>query len=87
MMSTDGRMGRIPNDDTLVRRLLGPRELEITCEACFAELDRCVELTLTHADPDAEVPGFSAHLRGCPACAEDFASLRALVASDRARET
>lgn len=87
MMSADGRMRRIPGDDALVGRLLGPDGPEITCETCFAELDRCVELTLFNAYLEAEVPGFRAHLRGCPACAEDFASLRAIVASERARET
>lgn len=87
MMSADGTMRRFPDDDALVRRLLGPDEPEISCETCFAELDRCVEVTLAHADPDADVRGFMAHLRGCPACAEDFASLRALVVSDRAGET
>ncbi len=84
-MSADGTRRRF-TDDALVRRLVGPGEPEITCEPCFAELDRCVELTLAHADPDVEVPGFRAHLRGCPACAEEFASLQALVASDRRGE-
>lgn len=87
MMSADGTTPRLPDDDGRVHRLLGPAEPEITCETCFAELDRCVELALASADPDAEVPGLSAHLRGCPACAEDFDSLLALVASDRGRET
>ena len=31
------------------------------------------------ADADAAVPGMQAHLDGCPACAEDHDSLRALV--------
>jgi hypothetical protein len=62
-----------------VGRLLGPRHDEISCEACFAELDRCVELELAGADADAAVPGFRAHLSGCPACREDYESLKALV--------
>jgi hypothetical protein len=31
--------------------------------------------------PDERVPGMRAHLRGCPACAEDFQSLRDFLAS------
>ena len=59
--------------------LLGPDGPELTCEQCFAELDRYVELELSGADADAAVPGMSAHLEGCGACNEDHQSLRALV--------
>jgi hypothetical protein len=65
-------------DDT-IRRLLGPEGPELTCEQCFAELDRYVELELAGADADAKIPGMRAHLEGCAACHEDHASLRALV--------
>jgi hypothetical protein len=66
------------NDDTL-RRLLGPAEPEIGCDACFDELDRYVEAEVAGADPDAVVPGLRAHLEGCPACREEHDSLLALV--------
>jgi len=66
------------NDDTL-RRLLGPAEPEIGCDACFDELDRFVEAEVAGADPDAVVPGLRAHLEGCPACREEHDSLLALV--------
>jgi hypothetical protein len=72
------------DDLTLVRRLLGPAGPELTCEQCFEELDRHVELTLAGADADAAVPGMRAHLEGCPACQEDHASLIALVAAETA---
>jgi anti-sigma factor RsiW len=72
------------DDLTLVRRLLGPAGPELTCEQCFEELDRHVELTLAGADADAAVPGMRAHLEGCPACQEDHASLIALVAAEAA---
>jgi hypothetical protein len=71
-------MSKRDTDDTL-RRTLGPAGPELSCEACFEELDRYVELELAGDDADAAVPGMSAHLRGCPACAEDHDSLRALV--------
>jgi anti-sigma factor RsiW len=67
-----------------LRRVLGPAEPELTCEACFDNLDRYVELELAGDDADAAVPGMSAHLEGCPACKEDHESLLALVASEDA---
>ena len=67
-----------------LHRLLGPIGPDIGCDACFDELDRYVELELAGADAEAAVPGMRAHLEGCPACAEEHASLRALVANDAA---
>jgi hypothetical protein len=67
------------NDLPLMSRLLGPGEPEVTCEVCFEELDRYVELGLTGADAEAAVPGMAAHLRGCPACSEEHDSLTALL--------
>jgi anti-sigma factor RsiW len=63
----------------LITALLGPGEPELTCDACFDELDRYVDLELADADADAAVPGMRAHLAGCPACGEDHASLREFV--------
>jgi hypothetical protein len=65
-------------DPTLLR-LLGSGEPEIDCDECFAQLDRYVELELAGAPADALVPGLRAHLVGCPACAEEHESLRALL--------
>lgn len=65
--------------DAILGRVLGPAAPELTCEQCFEELDRYVELSLAGEAADARVPGMRAHLDGCPACAEDFASLRDLV--------
>lgn len=65
--------------DAVLGRVLGPADPELTCEQCFEELDRYVELSLAGEPADARVPGMRAHLAGCPACAEDFRSLRDLV--------
>ena len=65
--------------DRLLGRLLGPAGPELSCEECFEELDRYVELERAGADADAAIPGMSAHLEGCSACAEDHESLRALL--------
>lgn len=74
--------GHGPSSSDLLRLLLGPGEPELTCEECFEELDRYVELELSGADADAGVPGMRAHLDGCPACSEDHRSLRALVETE-----
>jgi hypothetical protein len=68
-----------------LERLLGPTGPDIGCDACFDELDRYVELELAGADAEAAVPGMWAHLRGCPACADEHDSLIALVAQDERR--
>jgi hypothetical protein len=70
-------------EDRLLGRLLGPEGPEISCERCFEELDRYVELELTGADADAAIPGMRAHLEGCSACAEDHESLRALILTEQ----
>ena len=71
-----------PGDD-LLRALLGPGAPELTCDQCFAQLDRYVEVELAGGgDPDAAVPGMRAHLDGCGACDEDHRSLRALVETE-----
>jgi hypothetical protein len=67
------------NDVSLLSRLLGPGEPEVTCEVCFDELDRYVELQVRGLDAEAAVPGMAAHLRGCPACSEEHAGLTALL--------
>jgi hypothetical protein len=68
-------------DRDRLARLLGPPGPELTCEECFEHLDRYVEIELERgaSAAESEVPGMGAHLVGCPACAEDHVSLRALV--------
>jgi hypothetical protein len=71
-----------PTEASLLKRLLGPPGPELSCEECFEELDRYVELEIDGADADAAVPGMRAHLQGCPACGEDHRSLRALIETE-----
>ena len=61
-----------------VSRLLGPDGPEIGCDECFERLDVYVEAD----DPEAAVPGMAAHLAGCPACREEYESLKQLVEQD-----
>jgi hypothetical protein len=72
-----------PDPKQALARLLGPAAPEVSCETCFDELDRYVELELAGADVETEIPGLRAHLDGCPACREEHESLRALVGGDR----
>ena len=68
------------NDDKL-KRLLGPADPELLCDECFERIDEYVELELQGAEADDRVPGMRAHLEGCPACREEYDSLRDLVQS------
>jgi hypothetical protein len=67
------------------RRMLGPEGPELSCEECFVEVDRYVELELADEAADSIVPGMRAHLEGCAACREEYLSLRALVVSESGR--
>lgn len=68
--------------EEMLGRALGPEAPELTCEQCFEELDRYVELVLAGEQADERIAGMRAHLEGCPACAEDFRSLRDLVSRE-----
>jgi hypothetical protein len=71
----------------LLARLVGPAGPELTCEQCFEQLHRYVELELAEAEADEQIPGMQAHLDGCPACAEDHDSLLAFVSEQRDTES
>jgi len=69
--------------DRRLSLLVGPAGPELTCEQCFDQLDRYVELELAEAQADQRIPGMRAHLEGCPACHEDHESLLAFVGGER----
>jgi hypothetical protein len=66
-------------DNERLRRLLGPAEPELLCDECFERLDEFVDAELRGDAADDRVPGMRAHLEGCPACHEEYESLRALA--------
>jgi hypothetical protein len=70
------------HDNRTIARLLGPADPEILCDECFEKLDVYVDAELGHGDADKTVPGMRAHLEGCPACSEEYESLRTLVRQD-----
>jgi hypothetical protein len=68
-----------PRITGILARVLGPVGPEVTCERCFELLDQYVDSELADANADAQLPGMRAHLEGCPACHEDYESLREMV--------
>lgn len=62
-------------------RLLGPSEPQVTCDECFAQIDRYVELEAAGVDAAVVFPRMRAHLKGCPACEEEHDELLAFVIS------
>ena len=60
-------------------RLLGPAEPELLCDECFEKVDEYVELELRGGRADELIPGMRPHLGGCPACREEYESLRELA--------
>jgi hypothetical protein len=70
--------------ERLVAGLLGPADPEVTCERCFELLDVYVEHELAGDNADLLVAGMREHLQGCPACAEEHATLLELVGTLRA---
>lgn len=74
-------MNRSPNPAlaSALALVLGPEGPELTCQECFEQLDLYVERDLDGSDADAAVPGMRAHLVGCPACHEEYLSLRTLA--------
>jgi hypothetical protein len=72
-----------PDFDDRLGRILGPADAEVSCEECFDRLGAYVDRDVVAGDAAQRMPGLAAHLRGCPACAEDHDSLRAFVRQRR----
>jgi hypothetical protein len=52
---------------------------EISCSECFDGVSHFVELELAGADVVAEMPQLKQHLDQCPACREEYETLRDLA--------
>ncbi|HEY3530800.1 MAG TPA: hypothetical protein VGK78_16760 [Nocardioides sp.] len=63
-----------------VRRLLVDTDGWLSCDDCFAMVDEYVD-RLVAGEPDP-IPGMAGHFRGCPACAEEAATLAILAAEN-----
>jgi hypothetical protein len=64
-----------------VERLLGPTGPQVSCDECFAKIDRYVELEAAGVDAATEFPRMRTHLEGCPACKEEHDELLAYLIS------
>lgn len=69
--------------DTTIKRVLGPSEPEVLCDECFERIDEFVDIELAGGNADAQLPGMRSHFEGCPACAEEYESLRELAGGPR----
>ena len=71
-------MDKRTENETL-KRLVGPAEPELLCDECFERLDEYVDAELDGEAADERILGMRAHLEGCPACHEEYESLRKLA--------
>jgi hypothetical protein len=62
-----------------IERVLGPSAPQVSCEECFEQIDRYVELEAAGVDAAALYPRMRAHLEGCPACREEHDDLLAFL--------
>jgi hypothetical protein len=65
----------------LLSQMLGPQGPELTCEECFGDLNRYVELELAGHDADTAVLGMRAH-QGVPGLPRGRRQPRGTVASE-----
>jgi hypothetical protein len=63
----------------LLTRLLGRVGADSGCDGGFAVLAEYVERELEGANVRELLPAVAAHLRNCPACADDYEGLLALA--------
>jgi hypothetical protein len=66
-------------------QVVGPPAAELGCDECFDLVDVYVDAELAGENPDGAVPGMREHLFGCPACAEEYQSLRDLAEQESTR--
>ena len=67
------------NNHDLTTHLLGNAGEDAGCEGALARLPEYVEGEFTGQDMTRILPTIADHLRSCPACAEDYRGLLALV--------
>jgi len=67
------------SDRDLITRLLGTPGEDTGCEGALARLAEYVESELAGSETADLIPAVAEHLRNCPACAEDYRGLVALV--------
>lgn len=65
-----------------ILRILRTDPADVGCGHFFELLDEYVELVVAGEDPEAHLPGVTAHLRACNPCAEDYRGLLEAVGGE-----
>ena len=65
--------------ERLLARLLGPAEARAQLRAVLRRARPLRRALGRRREADRQIPGMRAHLDGCPACAEEYLSLREFI--------
>lgn len=61
-----------------LHKIFRTQEQEISCSECFDRVAHFVEVELSGKDAPAQMPEVRQHLDQCPACREEYETLRDL---------
>jgi hypothetical protein len=61
-----------------LQRIYNTQDEEISCSECFDAVSHFVEVELSGADAAAQMPNVKQHLEQCPACKQEYETLRDL---------
>lgn len=64
--------------NTWLRNIYQTRDEEISCTECFDLISHFVELEASGEDAAARLPQLQQHLNQCPACHDEYETLRDL---------
>lgn len=64
--------------ESWLEKIFLTEEEEISCSECFDSVSGFVELELSGGDPAAKMPQVVQHLHQCPACRDEYETLRDL---------
>ena len=64
--------------ESWLQNIYHTQDEEISCTECFDLVSSFVELELSGGDPAAKMPQVVQHLHQCPACREEYETLRDL---------
>jgi len=64
--------------ETWLQNIYHTQDEEISCTECFDLVSSFVELELSGEDSTAKMPQIKQHLDQCPACREEYETLRDL---------
>lgn len=65
----------------VMRIIFEVSEDDISCEGCFEQVDRYVDMLRAGEDPGAVLPKVKAHLSICGGCEEEFKALISILES------